>query len=295
MTINTLVQAESASEIHLPQFLVLRAIWPDHTSILMDYLVKLGFQQTDYEKRKATMREDKAWKAYIDVLEENFKHRQPKPYRSRSRFPADVGRFEIALQNQLKIYEEKASAKRTSAEEGFAADVESRQLRPRPPLQMMPATPERSLGSVKMDFETPGTPSQPVPLPAEDEALVNVALIAFLQAIWTLDAAHDTWWSPHRKAFKFVPTLQSDVIGKSFTAVTDGHLEAPSELGKKSAAILEVKAAHRKRQNRGRHRIYMQESAQMALWIAAEPDSHWRAPLRSTVAGIASNEKDDKY
>ncbi|ERF73709.1 hypothetical protein EPUS_00963 [Endocarpon pusillum Z07020] len=292
LTINTLLQADSASEIRLPQFLVLRTIWPDHTSVLMDYLVKLGFQQTDYERRKATMRENKAWKAYIDFLEENFKHRQSKPYRSSSSFPGDLGIFGIALGNQLKIYEEKVSAGRTSVKEGFAADSKSRQLRPRAPLLMMPATPERSSGSVKMDFETPGTPSQPVPLPAEDEAIVNFALIAFLQAIWRLDPAHDTCWTPHRKAFKFVPTLQNDVKGKGFTAVTDGHLEySPSELRNKPAAILEVKAAHRERQNQGRHRIYMQESAQMALWIAAEPDSHWRAPLRSTVDGNADRDE----
>ncbi|KAF7508987.1 hypothetical protein GJ744_008543 [Endocarpon pusillum] len=63
-----------------------------------------------------------------------------------------------------------------------------------------------------MDFETPGTPSQPVPVPAEDENIVNAALITFLQAIWTLDAAHDTRWTNRRKAFKFVPT---DVKGKA--------------------------------------------------------------------------------
>ena len=295
-TINTLRHADSASEIRLPQFVALRTLWPNHRSTLMEHLMKLGFRRTDYEKRKDAMRQNRAWKTYIDILEENYQNPRSRPYSSTSDFPDGLGRFAIALENQFEIYEEEYLKKSKGVKPGLSSDLTARQLRPRPPPQTMPATPKLSLGSAKIEYETPGTPSRPVPLPAQDEAIVNIALIAFLQAIWRVNPTYDTCWTAHRKAFKFVPTLHEGEQGKSFTAVTDGHLKFPhSGLKNKSAAIVEVKAAHRKRQNPGKHHIYMQESAQMALWIAAEPESHWRAPLQSPTNEDAGKRMDDGY
>ena len=283
LTIHSILDPESGSEIRLPQFLLLRAIWPDEKSRLMDFLVKLGFKKADCEEKEKSMMQNPAWNAYIKVLQENYQNPRSRPYKSTNSFPEEVGRFEIPLQNQLEIYEDTKQGKRKDTKSGPDNIPPPRRLRARRPQAVAPpATPRRSFDLGSIDFETPGTASKPVLPRAQDEAIVNLALVAFLQAIWRLDPKLDTRWTAHRKAFKFVPAVKSGKVGKPFIAVTDGHLSfTRDELSDKSAAILEVKAANRSRRDQGKHQIDMQESAQMALWIAAEPDGHWIAPLQS--------------
>lgn len=147
-----------------------------------------------------------------------------------------------------------------------------------------------------MDHRTPGSPSQPRPPRAQDETIVNVALIAFFQAIWRLDPKLDTRWTAHRKAFKFMPIIKEDTKGKGFTAITDGHLTfCRDELKDRSTAIVEVNSSRRALWAKGKHEVDMQESAQMALWIAAEPDSHWIAPIQSCVGLNKGQGKSDMY
>lgn len=103
---------------------------------------------------------------------------------------------------------------------------------------------------------------------AKDEQIVNAALLSLLHALW-IDDKKNPDWSIYRKEFKF----ESRDTGADFVARVDGDLQVKHV--DKSAAILEVKARRRPRKDPGDHRIEMQESAQMALWIAQEPDSHW--------------------
>lgn len=133
VTVNSLPNADSASDIRLPQFLTLWALWPNQTkkSALMDFLVQLGFEQSKYEEKEEIMMQNKAWRAYIEVLEANFKKPRSRPYRSSTGFPDDVGRFEIALENQLEISEDnmhkKQGTKTTLTSESSLRPLKSRQ------------------------------------------------------------------------------------------------------------------------------------------------------------------------
>lgn len=93
-----------------------------------------------------------------------------------------------------------------------------------------------------------------------DEQVVNVALHSFLVAITRHREATEPSWVIERKAFVF-----GDQKGKAFEARVDGYLRGPKN---ECLAIYEVKPSLRRDDQK---RIQMQESAQMAAWICADP------------------------
>lgn len=111
---------------------------------------------------------------------------------------------------------------------------------------------------------------------AKDEQIVNSALVNLLRALW-IHEERNSEWTLQRREFKF----RSQGAGAGFVARTDGHLQVAN----RSAAILEVKARARPREDLVDHKIQMQESAQMALWTAQEPHSHWAFDGSTNVKG----------
>ncbi|KAK2755879.1 hypothetical protein FQN54_005675 [Arachnomyces sp. PD_36] len=122
--------------------------------------------------------------------------------------------------------------------------------------------------------------------PLDDEQIVNTALILLLQGVCLrFPRMKSSEWTLQRKAFDFMESegaattdqpedkkgkgkaKEKDPPRKLFQARTDGHLRIKLEKKSRSLAILEVKAKERKTVN-----PFMQESAQMASWIRAEPD-----------------------
>jgi hypothetical protein len=93
---------------------------------------------------------------------------------------------------------------------------------------------------------------------ADDEQIVNMALIIFLSTATMYHPDVRAEWTAQRKSFKF---------SNLFEARVDGFLR--KGLSDKVGAILEVKAYTRELKQ---HQIQMQESAQMAAWIYASPD-----------------------
>jgi hypothetical protein len=93
--------------------------------------------------------------------------------------------------------------------------------------------------------------------PANDEQIVNIALISFLQALTIFHEDVRADWAIDRKVFRF-----SD----KFEARTDGLLR--SGRNEYPLAILEVKPYVRKSNIK---QVQMQESAQMASWIYDHP------------------------
>jgi hypothetical protein len=200
------------------------------------------------------------------------------------------------LENHFEIYEENLRRNKKVTMAGFETVVPTKQLRSRPLTTVLPATPERSFNYANLDFETPGSPSKSAPPRTQDEAIVNIAFVTFCRPFGDLTRNMTPRWTAHGKAFKFLPTAPEGKTGKGFQALTDGHLKLThNEPAEKSAAILEVKAAPRNRQESAKHNVYIQESAQMALLIAAEPDSHWQAPLQSDSNGNEGKKKGDEY
>lgn len=173
---------------------------------------------------------------------------------------------------------------------------------PRSSEDSVPAEIGYSMGSV---FQP--SPKALLDPPTQDEETVNRALMNFLDAHHLHDERNSDW-SSTRKEFVFQsakhttdedqsgnePKARSKQSGKKakakarekdkegrkpvrFVARTDGHLKVYGS-PEMSAAILEVKARQRPRPPKpGDFTIEMQESAQMALWIFQEPQSHWTA------------------
>lgn len=176
----------------------------------------------------------------------------------------------------------------------------------------------RALGSY-----TPASLFQPSPLAlrnplTQDEETINRALINFLDA-HNIHEERNADWDSTRKEFVFqspksgtdkpqdkdgskttskflVKMSKVTAKGKGkdgpkavrFVARTDGHLKVfgPPE---RSAAIIEVKARLRPDARQNDITIEMQESAQMALWIFQEPQSHWMASADTMTSVSAGN------
>lgn len=141
---------------------------------------------------------------------------------------------------------------------------------------------------------TPGSVFRPSAVglqdpPTRDEETVNRALLNFLDAHYIHEDRNADWEST-RKEFVFQsPKLRSREPSKPtpkplrFVARTDGHLRIHGN-EERSAAIIEVKARLRPQDKKKDYTIEMQESAQMALWIFQEPESHWTAPANTSHA-----------
>ncbi|KAL4960373.1 uncharacterized protein BDV14DRAFT_204791 [Aspergillus stella-maris] len=101
-----------------------------------------------------------------------------------------------------------------------------------------------------------------------DENNVNVFSVTFNQAVKITTPGMAAHWSFTRVAFKVEPKKGA----KIYEVRTDGHLFIENRSGektvKKTRVILEVKPFLRSKSNR----VRMQETAQLAAWIHAEPD-----------------------
>jgi hypothetical protein len=113
-------------------------------------------------------------------------------------------------------------------------------------------------------YISPTSREEALDLPVGDEQIVNTAAINFLNTLFIHDSLLADW-TLQRKQFKF----KSDFV--KFEARTDGYFNLHGQ--ERSAAGIEVKPRVRRQEHV--FRIEMQESAQMALWIYQEPNSHW--------------------
>ncbi|KAB8213050.1 hypothetical protein BDV33DRAFT_197125 [Aspergillus novoparasiticus] len=98
--------------------------------------------------------------------------------------------------------------------------------------------------------------------PVSDETLVNAFIISLAAAVTFSTPGVKALWSLERKGY----TVGIGNDTKIFTARTDGHLSLQHQTYSK--IIVEVKAMTRE----SLARIRMQEVAEMAAWIHAEPD-----------------------
>ena len=281
MDIHNLITPNSASEITVQQYLTLKVLWRKQKQAEMEkYLGSIGFEQGIFDKMKDSMNGRKAWRLYIEAIGANVGLPPArKPYTRHTILSDDLGGFQLVLHNQLEVTELPVKTTENDVNKVEVTPMLDR-LRPRPRRLFEPSVPQTpQRGSVFDAIEDISTSKHPEPkLPdAKDEQIVNSALVSFLQAVW-IDDERNSNWTLKRKEFRF----NCKDSGAGFAARTDGHLEMSSHLRGQSAGILEVKARFRPRADPGNHKIEMQESTQMALWIAQEPQSHWMSPVSRT-------------
>ncbi|EMT64115.1 hypothetical protein FOC4_g10010601 [Fusarium odoratissimum] len=96
----------------------------------------------------------------------------------------------------------------------------------------------------------------------EDEQIVNTALVLFLNALTLHCDYAQGAWTIYRKTF---------VVKASATKVYEARVDGLLRVKHRTCAIVEVKPLIRYGSEKTLHKIRMQETAQMAAWIAQDP------------------------
>lgn len=253
------VRLSSASTIEEEQYLMLRVLW------IVSSPSRLNMRQFDLEEwhtqAKELLRGSKAWLKYFNAFDSK---------------EIPEGSFAMAKKYQQQALQTNDSTlrpsvqftpPRTRSQMGHMTD----KMR-----ELVLRTPTKSTGTLEdsddeqippssaaSSFYTPGPEeiSRLMYPQTEDEQIVNIALVDFLNAL-TVHFPHAKDWSIHRKSFK--ATFQH----ASFEARTDGYLEDRTR-GSRVRALLEVKPMIRRDKQAA---IRMQEAAQMVAWIKTDPD-----------------------
>ena len=272
--IHNILEYKSASKIEFEQYLCLRVIWRIRKQAY--------FKPSDWLPGDALVRAEEflgtmtSWSKYLDSMGEKL---AGAPI-------ADIGTFSLVQYHQLRVYKKidkdhgnyempkispiaRRTRSKTTEQTELALTTPTR-LSGKKASRVVLTDDSGELDSFCLDSEEslifgPWHPLTPTSAAvagsvsvANDEQIVNTALVLFLKSttIHHPDVRAD--WTLHRKIFKF---------GNLFEARTDGYLEK-GQSGEVSA-ILEVKAYIREDNVL---QIQMQESAQMAAWIFANPD-----------------------
>jgi hypothetical protein len=291
-SIHELDSANSASEITVQQFLSLRVLWERCDPKLLNDDKRAALYGSSKSEMQVLRDKDKPgkvkgkserqtpWQAYLEAITPTSQS-GPKLRRS-SRMPENLGVFALVLQSQLEVSQMEASFRDSNklsitplkpryelrpkaASQGGQGKGTSNE--PRAQIQPSPHRSDNSKDSSGARNVSPMAPELARGLTILDEQIVNTAATNFLNALF-IHEDRSADWTLQRKQFKF----KSEFV--KFEARCDGHLQVHGH--DRSAAILEVKP--RPRYHESGFRIEMQESAQMALWIFQEPNSHWVPP-----------------
>jgi hypothetical protein len=273
-TIFDLDKYKSASKIEINQFLLLRVLWENDISAgKFDSQRESWISRECYWKAQTIFKKMKSFQSYLDSF--GSKDLVPLP---------DLGTFSLVRVYQLSVesthLSESASVKFTPiAKRTRFALAQSNQRReelntsPTPVIQSEaaydndPSTPDIDMSTLTLsEMEPLSEISDYTPFQserAEDEQIVNTALVNFLNAI-TIHHVRTVEWTLHRKSFRI-----GERGGQGFEARVDGTLRRRGG-EKEILAIVEVKSARRAN---FLSVIRMQEAAQMAAWISSCPET----------------------
>jgi hypothetical protein len=288
-SIHELKSARSASEITVEQFLSLRVLWKSQTAKQLNDDKRAGLYGSSkneiQDKVTRKPEHEGPWQEYLKAIPATQQAgASGSKLRRTSKMPEKLGVYALVLQAQLEASEMEASFS-DSNKLMFTPLPPRYDLRGRPqdgnqgiqgkgkgkePMaqsQDSPPVSEKSKASSGARHISPMPREVARDFPIVDEQIVNTAAINFLNALF-IHNDRPADWTLQRKQFKF----KSEFV--KFEARTDGHYQVHND--NRSAAILEVKP--RSRYLESGFRIEMQESAQMALWIYQEPNSHWAPP-----------------
>jgi hypothetical protein len=298
-------EINSASKMGSRQFLSLKVIWvveKPRTLQGLQWPARLGTSSAEILALQQELKQEGAWRSYLDNIGGKLPPTDP--------IDGELGRFALVLQNQRIATTLNPSKYEYDRQKVAGTPMRTRsglrigQAPPGPAFQIPTGehtSPARSASKTRSEGQprsssksssfTDAASHQAASDAAvssiafvddkmtkaeraaiADEQVINTAAISFLQALFVGDAGRNAYWTPDRKGFQF---------GKSsFRAITDGHLQISGK--PRSAAILEVKARERPSDMRTDPIIEWQESAQMALWILAEPFSYWTTEQEQT-------------
>jgi hypothetical protein len=287
-SIHKLESAHSASEITVEQFLSLRVLWKSRTAKTLNDDIRAGLYGSSKKEIQAKVHkknEDPTpWDEYLKAIKAS-QHvgTSGTKLQATSKMPEKLGVYALVLQAQLQASQMKPSFSdsnkltvtplkpryefRDRLKDGNQG-VQGQSKGEEPKAQSQhPRLPSDKSSSSGARHDSPTAFEVARELQLLDEQIVNTAATNFLNALFIHDN-RSADWTLQRKQFKFKSAFVK------FEARCDGHWQVHGY--DRSAAILEVKP--RPRYHEKGFRIEMQESAQMALWIYQEPNSHWAPP-----------------
>ncbi len=285
--IHSLQKYDSGSKIGLKQLLSLRVFWKEKT--LAQFHGAAYVRQECLDKAVAYLDASGDFQRYLGQIRADRKYAPP--------FPA-VGLFSQELASQLEIGRVPENYNKAEPDSAKVCDVDPVAARTRGKLAALRAQGAQGsrsaaavaaggMGGAMEDLQlsgedayaastgsgaiiedetsyldrapVPATPGyyEPGGKVANDEQTVNTALYLFLNATIMHHAKVRAYWTMHRIGFQ---------IHTYFEARTDGYLEGLGSY--RVCAILEVK---RYRRASNANAVRMQETAQMAAWIADRP------------------------
>lgn len=310
MNICDLENFDSASKIKDRQFFALRALWQVHPNLVFGYQL---FDERFYKDAQEFLGEKRAWRDYLKHIKNNVGSNDLRTTSDIGTF--SLVRYNQMLASLSPMADPKydvtsADADSTRPKVVLSPSPISHRTRGRQPIPARPGTPqtptpmpdvptEEELFNMT-EFNTPlreieesslytiprgsnFVPSRESPAkaaensPSEDEQIVNMALILFLDSVTIYHSkvieggSNSPRWTIKRLQLEFgkrkvMTDGQLDCV--KWVARTDGYLRMASDKDE-VRAILETKPFVR---NRRLAEIQKQETAQMAAWIFKYPD-----------------------
>ncbi|KAI0104626.1 hypothetical protein GGR51DRAFT_521573 [Nemania sp. FL0031] len=283
---------KSASAIEFDQFLLLRVICPRRLSpksIYKTYYRSKWLRSDSFDVAVASLKAQEAWKPYIKSTPQTLQQQQQQQTESSL---ALLGLFSLVRYYQLEVTRTKQDnlsrpklewtpiALRTRRRLAIQAQPPETPTRPPRSRKEDIASVEDAFGGLEIgsatepspDLSTLGIPGTLSSLyspddddaasfkAANDEQIVNTALLLYLNALAISCSQVQGHWTLHRKRF----VLESKGE-KVYEARVDGYLCSKDNEVK---AIVEVKPYTRSSKLEN---IRMQEAAQMAAWINSDP------------------------
>ncbi|KAK8140903.1 hypothetical protein G3M48_001453 [Beauveria asiatica] len=274
-TLFTISRLNSASKIELPQFLMLRALYQPKSRLDLEKLFDHGAVTESISSKKEALGPFEMARLYQKRSSELI---------SDSEFRREVDSSKITVQRRVTRSQTRAE------QQGSPTPKPSEELPPTME-KLSLNTPEQQSGDGSSSpaggdeprylfSPTCGTPIPPsiadkVYRFIEDEQIVNFALILLLDTLVLSCPYVEGFWSPYRSPFSV-----RDGAVEVYQARVDGVFRRKRDLP--GNMIAEVKPHSR---GTNEMNVNMQESAQMAAWIAEYPQLDKQIPLTRAALG----------
>ncbi|ATY66354.1 hypothetical protein A9K55_001212 [Cordyceps militaris] len=297
-TLFTIAQLKSASKIELPQFLMLRVVY-DEGGTLSDLEELFADGAVTAENWKAAKASLDSCREYQDYIKGIFAGKQilgsfglARLYQMRSSeliSESDSGRgvdsSKISVQKRITRSQTQAERGSPVSKSKEAIARELAKLAFHTPKQPSGGGSSSSSGETAPSYLFSPTSGTPIPPSVadkvyrfiEDEQIVNFSLLLLLDVLTLICPAVRGFWSPYRSPF-----LVRDAGVEIYEARVDGVFRPQRD--RPGNIIVEVKPHSRAEQNDVD--VSMQESAQMAAWIADYPDLDDQIRTKKEIAAL---------
>ncbi|KAM3565399.1 hypothetical protein ARSEF4850_001435 [Beauveria asiatica] len=295
-TLFTISRLNSASKIELPQFLMLRALYQPKSRLDLEKLFEHGaVTEETWSITKKCLGSCQEYMAYLRSISSKKEALGPfgmaRLYQKRSSELISDSEFRREVDSSKITVQRRVTRSQTRAEQQGSPTPKPSEELPPTMEKLSLNTPEQQSGDGSSSpaggdeprylfSPTCGTPIPPsiadkVYRFIEDEQIVNFALILLLDTLVLSCPYVEGFWSPYRSPFSV-----RDGAVEVYQARVDGVFRRKRDLP--GNMIAEVKPHSR---GTNEMNVNMQESAQMAAWIAEYPQLDKQIPLTRAALG----------